>query len=198
MKKIIIFLAIFLFAFNNKEIREIYYKSYNYEKMGDYKDAIRVLIPLYQKFPNGYTINLRLGWLFYLDKKYSNAIKHYQKASLVAPLSVEPKLGLMRVYLALENYKKALEMGNIILKEDYYNYYGNYYEILALKGIKDYKTAFKITNKMLSLYPTSVLFLNLLGELYYLEGKRDLAKKVFESVLILDPNNVIAKEYLKK
>jgi len=197
MKKLIIFLAVFLFAFSNKEIREIYYKSYNYEKMGDYKDAIKVLIPLYEKYPNGYTLNLRLAWLFYLNKKYSNAIKHYQKASLIAPSSIEPKLGLMRVYLDLGNYKKVLQIGNIVLKIDYYNYYGNYYEIKALKSLKDYKTALNLANKMLSLYPTSVLFLNLLGEIYYLEGKNDLAKRIFQSVLILDPNNVVAKSYLK-
>ena len=197
MKKLLIFFAVFLFAFSNKDIQQIYYKSYNYEKMGDYKDAIKVLIPLYNKYPNGYTINLRLGWLFYLNKNYSNSIKHYEKASLILPYSIEPKLALMRDYLALQKFKEALKIGNIILRGDYYNYYGNYYEILALKGIKDYKTALKIANKMLSLYPTSVLFLNALGEIYYLENKKDLAKKIFENVLILDPNNIIAKSHLK-
>jgi len=197
MKKLIILLAVCLFAFSNKEIKEIYYKSYNYEKMGDYKDAIKVLIPLYNKYSNSYTVNLRLGWLFYLNKNYSNSIKHYEKASLILPYSIEPKLGLMRDYLAMQNFKAALKIGNIILREDYYNYYGNYYEILALKGVKDYKSALKIANKMLSLYPTSVLFLNSLGEIYYLENKKDLAKNIFENVLILDPNNVVAKSYLK-
>jgi len=197
MKKLLIFFAVFLFAFSNKDIQQIYYKSYNYEKMGDYKDAIKVLIPLYNKYPNGYTINLRLGWLFYLKRNYSNSIKHYEKASLILPYSIEPKLALMRDYLALQKFKEVLKIGNIILRGDYYNYYGNYYEILALKGIKDYKTALKIANKMLSLYPTSVLFLNALGEIYYLENKKDLAKKIFENVLILDPNNIIAKSHLK-
>ena len=196
MKKFfLILLFVNLFGF---DIQKIYLNSYNYEKMGDYKDAIKVLIPLYQRYPNGYTINLRLGWLFYLDKKYSNSIKHYQKASMVYPYSIESKLGLMRDYLALEDYKKALNEGNIILKSDYYNFYGNYYEAVALKNMKDYKSTLSIANKMLSLYPTSVLFLNLIGEVYYLEGKKELAKKIFKDVLILDPNNVLAKSYLKK
>jgi len=198
MKKMIIFLAVFLFALTNKDIQNIYYKSYNYEKMGDYKDAIKVLIPLYNKYSNSYTLNLRLGWLFYANKQYNNSIKHYQKSSLVLPYSVEPKLGLIKDYLAMQNYKKALNIGNLILREDYYNYYGNYYTILAFKGIKDYKNALNITNKMLILYPTSVLFLNSLGKIYYLEGKKDLAKKIFKDVLILDPNNVIAKSYMNK
>ena len=100
MKKIITLISFVVLAFSMdyKEIREIYYKSYNYEKMDDYKDAIKVLIPLYQKYPNGYTLNLRLAWLFYLNKNYQNAIKHYEIAQKLAPYSFEPKLGLMRVY----------------------------------------------------------------------------------------------------
>ncbi len=42
--------------------------------MGDYKDAISVFIPLYEKYPRGYTVNLRLGYLFFLNKNYENAI----------------------------------------------------------------------------------------------------------------------------
>ena len=65
-------------------------------------------------------------------------------------------------------------------------------------GVKAYKNALTLAQKMLALYPTSVLFLNLLGEIYYIEGKKDKAKEIFENVLILDPNNVVAKSYLKK
>jgi len=196
MKKLmlIISLALALFAI---DVKKSYLDSYNYEKIGDYKDAIRVLIPLYNKYPNGYTINLRLGWLFYLNKNYENSIKHYQKASLILPYSIEPKLGLMRVYLIIEKYNKVLNIGDFILKNDYYNYYANYYIIEALIQKKEYKTALKITNKMLALYPTSVLFLVELGKIYNVLDKIK-ANKIFNNVLILDPNNIIAKKYLNK
>ncbi len=197
MRKIIaiISLTLSLFAL---DIKEAYYSSYNYEKMGDYKDAIKVLIPVYKKYPDGYTINLRLAWLFYLNKNYQNAIKHYQKAAMILPYSVEPKLGLMRVYNTIGDYDNSLKVGNSLLKTDYYNYYGNYYEIVALMGKKNYKVASELAQKMLTLYPTSVLFLNVLAENYWYMGKKETAKKIFKDVLILDPNNVIAKEYLKK
>jgi tetratricopeptide (TPR) repeat protein len=196
MKKLIILISICasLFAL---DIKKAYYESYNYEKMGDYKDAIKVLIPVYNKYPNGYTLNLRLGWLFYLSKKYQNALDHYKKASLMAPYSIEAKLGIMRTYLAAGDYDNALKVGDVVLKIDYYNYYGNYYEIVALIAKKQYDTALKLTDKMLSLYPTSVLFLVELGKIYYIKDKTK-AKQIFEDVLILDPNNVIAKEYLNK
>jgi len=198
MKKImlLISLAVFLFS-ENFNIKEIYLKSYNYEKMGNYEDAIKALIPLYKKYPNGHTINLRLAYLFYLDKKYKNAINHYKVASKILPYSFEPKLGMMRVYLTTQDYKRCIEIGNVILKTDFYNYYGNYYYVLSLIEIKDYKNALVLVNKMLSLYPTDTLFLVELGKIYYFQGKKELAKKIFEDVLILDPNNIIAKEYLR-
>jgi len=196
MKKIILLISICLSLFA-LDIKKAYYDSYNYEKMGDYKDAIKVLIPIFKKYPNGYTLNLRLGWLFYLSKKYQNAIEHYKKASIIAPYSIEAKIGIMRVYLATGDYDNALKVGDVILKTDYYNFYGNYYEITALMAKKEMNTALKLTEKMLSLYPTSILYLVKLGEIYYTKDKIK-AKKIFEDVLILDPNNVIAKEYLTK
>ncbi len=199
MKKIILILSsVFLFALSKDEIRKIYYESYNYEKMGDYKDAIKVLIPLYKEFPNGYTLNLRLGWLFYLNKNYENAIKHYNIASKIHSYSLEPKLGLMRVFNFLGKYDKSIKIGNTVLRSDYYNYYGNYYYGNALLGIKDYKNAILLANKILTLYPTSILFLNLLGKSYFYNKDFKKAKDIFENVLILDPNNVVAKEFLKR
>ena len=197
MKKVFSFLifAVFLFA-GEINIKQIYEKSYNYEKMGDYKDAIKVLIPLLQKYPNGYTLNLRVAYLFFLNKNYANAIKYYEKASAILPYSLEPKLGLARVYLAMGKYDNAINVANTILKTDYYNYYGNYYLARALYYKKDYKNALAITNKMLTLYPTSVLYLTLLGEIYWNIDKKT-AVKIFNDLLILDPNNVVAKSYLK-
>jgi tetratricopeptide (TPR) repeat protein len=198
MKKIVLLISAIVFSFAiEREIIQAYYKSYNYEKMGDYKDAIKVLIPVYNKYPKVYSLNLRFGWLFYLNKQFINAIKYYQKASIVYPSSIEPKLGLMRVYNAIGDYNSVLSIGDSILKKDYYNFYGNYYEIIALKSKGDYRTALKIVNKMLYLYPTSILYLEQLGEIYWKIDKTK-ARVVFENLLILDPNNLVAKEYLKR
>ncbi|MDQ7068371.1 MAG: hypothetical protein Q9M40_10605 [Sulfurimonas sp.] len=77
-----IIISIFLTLLSASEsIKEQYLKSYDYERMGKYSEAIKVLSPLYKKYPKGYTLNLRFGWLFFLDKKYKNAQKHYKEAS---------------------------------------------------------------------------------------------------------------------
>ncbi len=195
MKKIVLIVslsAIFTYGFN---IKNIYLKSYNYEKMSDFSDAIKVLIPLYKKSPNQYFINLRLAWLFFLDEKYKNAIKHYKMALIAEPNSIEANLGLIKSYLNLGDANSAIRVGNVILKIDLYNFYGNYNLILALKEKGEYKQALKLTRKMLSLYPTSTIYLEQLANLL---SKKDIkgAKKVYQYILILDPNNVTAKQYL--
>ncbi|SFV74599.1 hypothetical protein MNB_SM-3-490 [hydrothermal vent metagenome] len=191
----IIFFLLFLssLAFASKEsekIKQDYFKSYNYEQMGKYKEAIKVLSPLYSKYPNGYTLNLRLGWLFYLQKKYANAVKYYKKASLINTYALDPKLGLIRIYLDTQKYNDAEITAQELLKVDFYNYYANLYMIKALIAEKKYQTAQDITNKMLALYPTDVKYLEQLAIIYKATNNKYL-QKLYEDILILDPNNIL-------
>ena len=186
-----------VFGFSD-EVQKAYLNSYNYEKIGDYKDAIKVLIPKYQKNPKGYTLNLRLGYLFFMDKKYDNAISYYKKASLNLPTSLEPKLGMMRVYLTTGEFGKVTQIGYSILKIDFYNYYANLYTLQALRLQKKYADALSIANKMISIYPTDVTYLVNLAKIYE-KTNPSYAKEIYEkSILVLDPNNVVAKMYLNK
>ncbi len=196
MKKFLFFIALFSFLYG-LDIKKIYLKSYNYEKSNDFIDAIKVLTPLYKKYPNGYTINLRLAWLFFLSKKYQNAIIHYKKALVASPLSMEAFIGLERSYLALNNFDKAIDVGTIIVKKDFYNFYGNYYLALALLQKVSLKEAREIAKKMLALYPTNTLFLGVLAK-SFTKNNPLKAKQIYENILILDPNNVEANEFLQE
>jgi len=190
VKKIIILFSITTILAFGLDIKGLYLKSYNYEKMGSYQDAIKVLIPINKKYGHTYTINLRLGWLFFLDKKYKNSIKHYKKALIAIPTSIEAKLGLTKCYLASGKLNSAVATSGSILKVDYYNYYGNYYLASALIAKKDYYSAKAVVEKMLSLYPSSVIFLEQLAKIKKaLEPKK--VAKIYESIEILDPNNLM-------
>lgn len=190
-------LLLILFGFSlllagDRTIKEAYLQSYNYEQIGKYKDAIKTLSPLYKKYPHGYTINLRLGWLFYLNKNYSDALKYYKKASLIKTYAFEPILGIIRVYLATASYREAQDFTAEILKKDYYNYYANLYMCQALIGQKKYDIAETVANKMLMNYPTDILFLE---ELFLIYKARDDKRyqDIYNSILILDPNNVLVR-----
>ena len=145
-----------------------------------------------KKYPKGYTLNLRLGWLFYLQKQYNTATKYYKKASLLNTQALEPKLGLIRIDLATYSFEDAQNIATGVLKRDYYNYYANLYMVQALIAQKKYRNALSITKKLLTLYPTDTLFLEQLLRIYK-ATKSKYYQDVYESILILDPNNVLVR-----
>ena len=180
------------------EIKSAYYKSYDYETMEKYDKAIASLNPIYKAYPETYTVNYRLGWLYYLNKKYANATEHLQKALKIYPSSIEAMNTMDLIFAAKEEWEKLEEQAAKIINLDYYNHYANYWYSVALKMQKKYELAIKVDRKMLVVFPTSVTFLQELGENLFLGGDKEGSKSVFYSLIILDPTNVTANAYLKK
>lgn len=187
--------AVPLQALDYQKIKQAYYTSYQFERRGEYAKAREALLPVYEKFPQGYTVNLRLGWLFYLEGRYRNAIRHYKTAQAAAPGAVEPLLGLSLPYMAQKNWKKVEELMYRVLKIDFYNYYGNLRLARALREQKKYRQAEAVCRKMLALYPTDVPFLTELALNLYFSGRRKQAQALFGDILILDPENAVALKY---
>ena len=186
------------FALSDKEIREAYAKSYRYEKTENYEDAIKSLLPVLKDYPETYTVNVRLGWLYYLNKKYANSLEHYTKAMKITPTSLEAKEGYILPLLAQDRYQQAEEEAFKIIKIDHYNYYGNMRFAYALRMQKKYDEAEKINLKMLALYPIDVAFLSELALTKHAQGDTKRAVDIFYDVLTLDPENVTAKNFLRK
>jgi tetratricopeptide (TPR) repeat protein len=194
---LLLYLSLALFGSSEfKDVKEQYFKSYDYEQMGRYKEAIKVLAPLYKKYPKAYTLNLRFGWLFFLDKRYNDAQKYYKQASLANSYALDPRLGLIRIYLNNADYSKAELVSYELLKIDYYNYYANLYVSKALIAQKKYDVAIEVIRKMLALYPTDISYLELLAVVYK-ETNSDYLSKLYEDILILDPNNVYVRSEMK-
>jgi len=87
---------------------------------------------------------------------------------------------------------------NQIISQDFYNYYANLRLAIALRLQNKARLAERVSRKMLVRYPTSLDFLVELGRDLLWEGQKDEAKRVFQEVLLLDPENVVAREVLKK
>lgn len=181
-----------------EKMNELYQKSYNYENMQKTKEAIRVLSKVYESMPNDYTINYRLGWLFYLNKNYANAMEHLKTCLRVIPASIEALNTMNLVYAARNEWGNIEKQSLAVLKMDYYNQNANYWYSFALKKQKKYDMAIKVANKMLAVFPTSVTFLQERAENLYLSGKEEEGVRVFKSVVLLDPNNNTALYYLNK
>ena len=81
-----------------------------------YAVAISILNKVYDE--HSYELNLRLGWLNYLNKDYPRSQLYYQKAVYLKPYAVEAKLGLVQPLAALQNVDKLLQVYDEILKID--------------------------------------------------------------------------------
>ncbi len=178
------------------EIKRAYRSAYDYERMGDFQDAIRALSKVYQVYPKTYTVNLKLGWLYYLEKRYANSISHYKLAAKVYPNAVEPLLGLSLPLLAQKKWEEVEKLMYEVIKRDYYNYYGNLRLCFVLRKEKKYALAENIARKMLGLYPIDINFLNELGLALMKQGKSKKAINYFNVVITLDPQNLVAGKYV--
>ena len=68
--------------------------------------------------------------------------------------------------------------------------------IKALIAEKKFNAALQMVHKMLAVYPASVPFLEQLARIYKATGNSYL-QKVYEDILILDPNNVMVRSMQK-
>jgi len=181
----------------DKSVMETYYKSYRYEQVGDYSNAINSLLMINKNASTNYTSNLRLGYLYFMNKNYANAVVHYQIAHKTAPQAIPPQLGLMRIMNTQNNYTQTEAIGYQILHLDLYNYYGNLYLAHALRMNKKWDSAISINLKMLALYPSDTAFLLEYGLLTFTQGHGEKAKQALEYLLMLEPENIVAKETLE-
>jgi len=181
---------------STQDINLAYYRSYNYEKYANITDAIKSIQLIYKQYPKAYQINVRLAYLYELNRQYANAKMHYHKAIQALPYALSPKLGLLYVYNLSNDFKEASKLGYQVISMDYYNYYGNLRLAYALKKNKKWALAETLLVKMLILYPSDTLYLSELGEIKFLQKKYRRAKTIMQSVLVLEPENILAKTTL--
>jgi tetratricopeptide (TPR) repeat protein len=178
------------------DIAGSYHRSFDLERAERYQDAIRALAPVYEAYPNGYTVNLRMGWLFYLNGNYNNAVAHYEVAGTAAPYALEPKLGRLLPLLAQGRWAEAESVAYQIVSVDHYNYYGNLRLIIALREQKKLEAAYQIALKMVGVYPTDMYYLVELALVNDARGDTAEAKRLFGEILILYPQNETALKYM--
>lgn len=178
------------------DIAGAYKRSFDYERAEDYPNAIRALAPVYEAYPNAYTVNLRMGWLFHLNANYANAAAHYEVASRAAPQALEPKLGRLLPLPAQGRWSDAESLAYQVVSVDHYNYYGNLRLAIALRMQGKVEQAYQIALKMVGAYPTDLLHLVELAHIQDARGDKAEARRLFGEILILDPENEAARRYL--
>lgn len=169
-------------------------ESYAKEKEGKYADAAKPLKAMYDE--KSYEVNLRLGWLTYLQGQFSESVGYYSKAIELMPYAIEPRLGIVLPASAMGNWGSVVEQYNKILSIDPNNTLVLYRMGMISYENKDFKKAYTYFEKVVNLYPFDYYSVLMLGWTNYQLGKTKEAKILFQKALLYDPTSVSAKEGL--
>lgn len=192
----ILLLAIGLQAQNITMLQSAFSKSYIAENQNNYQLAISEMKPIYQ--PDDYIANIRLGWLNYLAKQYSESIAFYQKAIALKPYAIEARLGCVKPLSAIENWEKIKEQYIEILKVDPLNTTANYWLGVIHYNRKEYKSATTLFEKVVNLYPLDYDSVIMLAWAKLYNNSYADARILFQQALIIRPNDSSAQNGLQQ
>lgn len=188
--------SVFLQA--NDERISAFNKSINLALKQNYTQAANELLNIYKNYSNDYLINLRLGYLYYLQYKYDESIKYYKKAVELAPQnSIEPLLGLTLPFAAKENWNEVEKIYLNILNIDLNNYTANLRLGQIYFNRKDYSKSEKYLTKVYNYYPSDYEANLYLGWTYFYLNRKSDAKKHFIYTLMVSENDKSAMEGLR-
>ena len=198
LRKIIVIAVLFFvfqgFSQEGKTVPNAFAKSYVAEGKGNYSEAIKAIKDVYSE--SSYTMNLRLGWLYYLDLNYEVSISYYNKACKLMPVAVEPLWALLNPQIAKENWAEVDKIYLRILKIDPKNSTANYKLGLNYYYRKNYAKAKKYFDVALNLYPFDYNIVLMSAWNNYFLGKTNEAKVLFNKVLNIDANDASALQGL--
>ena len=192
---IAIFSATILFAQSQEILQKAFRDSYTKEYNKDYPGAIKCLKDVY--IDNSYELNLRLGWLCYMNAANADAITYYTRATKLMPYSIEAKLGLVYPQSALSNWDNVIKTYKEILVTDPQNYRALYNLGLTFYNRKEYAEAHKHFEKLANLYPFDFDSVHMLAWCNLRLEKMKDAKILFNRALLISPANESVTEGLK-
>jgi tetratricopeptide (TPR) repeat protein len=192
----ILFCGIIARAQTNEVLQKAFHNSYANEANKNYAAAISDVMPYYSD--DNYEINIRLGWLNYLNKNYATSQSYYAKAIAIKPSSIEAKFGYIKPLSFLQNWDKVLQQYLDIMKIDPQNTQANYWAGIIYYNRKEYAMAIKCFKVVATLYPYDYDGNQMLAWSYLSDGQKALAKSFFEKALIIKPGDSSCTEGLSK
>ncbi len=200
--KKLIFLILMIFVAGNAiaqsaaAMQKAFHDSYADEYKKNYIAAIADITPFYTD--GDYEINLRLGWLHFLNKNYNGSQMYYSRAVSLKPNAIEAKFGYIKPLSLLAIWNKVLDQYNDILKIDPQNTQANYWTGVIYYNRKQYDVAAKYFTRLTTLYPFDYDGNQMLGWAMLMGGKKADAKGYFEKALLIKPDDASCLDGLSK
>ncbi len=162
--------------------------SYTQEAKREYAKALETMEGLSKDNPNDYFIQLRTGWVALIKGDFTKSASYYQKAILLKPDAIEPRLGNVRALLALGQYKQVDIACKTILNKDGKNYFARSTLAYTNYVLANYPEAEKYYDSIIADYPADTEMQIGLGWSYLKQGNKSKAKNVFAYLKKIIPN----------
>lgn len=148
--------------------------------------------------PNSYQAHNNVGIILAKRGDLDGALKEFKTALSIVPNSNQAYINIAAVYFSKKDYNNALKYYQHVVKmnPEFWISYQNMAAIYFER--KDYDKSLELTQKALQYSPNNVSLLNNLGLIYIKKGNKTAAKKIFETVLNIDPVNSQARRELIK
>ena len=160
-------------------------KSYAAEAKKDYSTAIASYTSVYTE--SSYSINLRLGWLYYLNMDYLKSKTYYTIAIGINNKSIEARTGLIYPLSAMNNWDEVMKVYKDILNIDANNTSAHYQLAYIYFIRKNYKESEGHLKVVLKFHPFDYDSNALLGSVYVKMGMIQEAKEFYTKALEYNP-----------
>lgn len=184
---LISFCTLFVQAQTDVAMQKAFKNSYADEYKKNYTASISDIVPFYAD--GSYELNIRLGWLNYLNKNYTASQNYYLKAVSLRPNAIEARFGYVKPLSFLESWNKVLEQYTAILKIDPQNTQANYWAGVIYYNRKQFAVATKCFEKVVALYPFDYDGNQMMGWSLLMDGKKAEARAAFLRALLIKPDD---------
>lgn len=181
-------------AQDNKKLQDAFTASYTHEYNLDYKKAIDVLKTEYGT--GSYELNLRLGWLYYLNGDFQTSVDYYQKSVTMMPYAIEARFGIVYPLSAQNKWDDVAKQYEEILKIDPNQVTANYRVGLIHYNKGSFAKAKPYFDKYLNLYPFDYDANHMAAWTNLNLGKINEARVLFNKALLLKPADTSALDGL--
>lgn len=175
---------------SDSKLQAAFASSYKSEQSGNYVQGVSEIKSVYQA--DNYSINARLGWLFFLAKQYTESVSYYEKAIKLKPYAIEVRFGLIKALDALASWDRVKEQYEAILRIDPMNTTSLYWLGVLLYNRKDFDNAGRNFEKIVNLYPMDYGSIIMLAWTRLYQGKKADAIVLFNQALLLSPGDTSA------
>lgn len=169
--------------------------SYKLEVAGQYDQAVQTLESIAKS--NDFA-QLRIGYLFYLQGKFPDAIRAYQRAQEMNAQSYDSALGIALVLLAQGRWADAATQAKWVLSSAPGNYLAHLRLLVAEEGLKDWKTMSAHAENLAKRYPSDATVWVYAARAAAWLGNDTRAADAYHRVLQIVPGHLEATKFLAR